>query len=79
MTQPLQNLTSGKEWWLLGEPALGIINMALQLISYDVALFFFCNLSTQRKLSGDLCMRFKREWKEKGVRQSVFPSMASEE
>lgn len=41
MTQPLQNLTSGKEWWLLGEPALGIINMALQLISYDVALFFF--------------------------------------
>ena len=39
MTQPLQNLS--QEWWLLGEPALGVINMALQLISYDVALFFF--------------------------------------
>ena len=79
MTQPLQNLS--QEWWLLGEPALGVINMALQLISYDVALFFFffCNLSPQRKLSGDLCMRFKQEWKEKGVQQNVFPSMASEE
>ena len=57
--------------------------MALQLISYDVALFFFFlfffKLSTQRKLSGDLCVRFKQEWKEKGVRHSVFPSMASEE
>ena len=24
-------------------------------------------------------MRFKQEWKEKGVQQNVFPSMASEE
>lgn len=41
VTQPLQNLTSGKELWLLGEPALDGINMALQLISYDVAFFLF--------------------------------------
>lgn len=47
--------------------------MALRLIGYDRALFFFfSNLSTQREPFGDLCMRIQWEWKEKGIRQSVL-------